>query len=116
MNLDMSLYNFVEHRRPDGLTEIIAISTFAGKPVRGKAICAADDNYDIEKGKMLAAARCNAKIAEKRYKRSVCKINEAIELVAEAGRFYDKMKHYNDDSRTALIEAERLVDTLVSEM
>lgn len=47
---------------------VVALGSFAGKVVTGVARCAPEDMFDIEKGKRLAAARCTAKIAEKRVK------------------------------------------------
>lgn len=105
MNIDLTKYTYVTHTRKDGRVEVIAISTFAGKPVRGKAICAESDAFDEEKGKLLAAARCNAKIAVKRYTRARRKIVEAEKAVADATKFYDAMRHYRDDAYHAMIQA-----------
>ena len=44
---------------------VVAVSSYAGKTVRGVAKCDPRDTFDIEKGKELAAARCNEKIAYK---------------------------------------------------
>ena len=112
----MDRYKFVQHTRKDGCIEVIAISTFAGKPVRGKAICASDDTFNLEKGKKLAAARCNAKVAEKRYRRAKGKIAEAETQVKYATRFYDKMRHYYEDSWVALNNARRDVQNVVDEL
>ena len=46
------------------------MSTFAGKTVVGVAHCAPADEFNIEIGKKIAAARCSVKIAEKRMKRA----------------------------------------------
>ena len=45
---------------------IVAMSTFAGKAVTGVARCDPRDEFIIDDGKKLAAARCSVKIAEKR--------------------------------------------------
>ena len=45
---------------------VVAISTYAGKTVKGYAKCHPDDTWDWEKGKALAIARCAEKIAAKR--------------------------------------------------
>ena len=116
MSIDLTRYKFIEHTRKDGRKEIIAISTFAGLPVRGKAICAADDNYDRYKGMSLAAARCNEKIADKRYKRSKKKIREAEKAVLEATRFYDNMRHYHEDSYMNRLNAIRECRELEGEL
>lgn len=51
----------------DNTGSIIAVSSYAGHTVRGKAKCHPEDNYNEELGRELAASRCNAKIADKRY-------------------------------------------------
>lgn len=64
-------------------TKVIALSTYAGRTVRGIAKCHPNDNFDEEYGKKLAAARCNAKIAEKRYVRAHKKYNEYLKRIHE---------------------------------
>ena len=116
MSIDMSKYTFITHTRKDGRVEIIAFSTFGGKSVRGKAICADGDTFDEEKCKLLAAARCNAKIAAKRYARAKQKIAEAEKAVADATKFYDAMRHYRDDSYHAMIQAGSFKNKLEGEL
>lgn len=116
MNIDLTKYTFVTHTRKDGRVEVIAISTFAGKPVRGKAICAKDDTFDEEKGKLLAAARCNDKIAAKRYNRAKQKLAEAEKAVADAAKFYDAMRHYQEDAFLAKLNASKIVKETLSEL
>ena len=62
-------------------TKVIALSTYAGRTVRGIAKCHPNDTFDEEYGKKLAAARCNAKIAEKRYARALSKYNEYVNRI-----------------------------------
>lgn len=116
MNIDLTKYTFVTHTRKDGRVEVIAISTFAGRPVRGKAICAEGDTFDEEKGKLLAAARCNEKIAVKRYARAKQKIDEAGKAVADATKFYDAMRHYRDDAYYAMVLAGSFKNKLEGEL
>ena len=116
MDIDLTKYTFVTHTRKDGRVEVIAISTFAGKPVRGKAICAKGDTFVYEKGIKLAAARCNEKIAVKRYKRAKQKIAEAEKAVAEATKFYDAMRHYRDDAYYAMVHAGSFTNKLEGEL
>ena len=60
------LQMFTNYRYFIAGNKVIAVSTYAGKTVRGIAICSPEDKFDIEFGKKLAAARCNEKVAEKR--------------------------------------------------
>ena len=74
--------------------KVIALSRYAGKTVRGIAVCAPDDEFDIEKGKELARLRCAHKIAKKRFARANRKIQEAYMQVQENVNFYNKMVEY----------------------
>ena len=84
---------------------VIAVSTYAGKAVRGVAKCDATDEFDWEKGKVLAAARCNLKIAKKRAKRAFCKVSQAYADYVEGANWYNKMVDYYNDSNEAVEEA-----------
>ena len=59
-------------------SRVIAVSTYAGKTVRGVAVCHAGDTFSLEKGKKLAALRCAEKIAKKRVARANQKVDELI--------------------------------------
>lgn len=107
-------YKIIVHQNPNNLgTEVIAVSSYAGHPVRGKAICAPDDEFDEEKGIALAKARCNAKIAEKRVKRALRKFAEAQQNCIEAKRYNEKMKNYLVDAEAALMSADQDVQHLL---
>lgn len=107
-------YKIIIHQNPNNLgTEVIAVSSYAGRPVRGKAICAPDDAFDEEKGIALAKARCNAKIAEKRQKRAFRKFAEAQQNCIEAKRYNEKMKNYLADAEAALTSAKQDVQHLL---
>lgn len=47
---------------------VVAVQTFAKKAYRGIARCSEKDTFDVEKGKKLAALKCNLKIANERMK------------------------------------------------
>lgn len=65
-------YRYVKHGN-----EVIAISSFAGRTVKGKAKCHPNDIFDFEYGSKLTAARCNQKIAFLRWKRACKKFQDA---------------------------------------
>lgn len=94
--------------------KIIAVSRYAKKTVRGVAICHPDDNFNLEIGKQIAAARCNEKVAQKRYARAESKFAEAEEKLAEAQNYYDRMKEYMNDSFIAMNEASQSYDTMIA--
>lgn len=112
MNFNLSKYKFYVPTNKDGSPkgEVIAVSTYAGRYVRGVAKLNPLDEFDIEAGKKLAAARCNAKIAQKRAKRAQKKILEATQQRQEAERFYQKMLCYYSDATSEWAEAVNRVD------
>ena len=95
-------YKFYEfnHLRADGTTSlrIVAVSSFAGKPVKGYADCHPNDEFDREYGQALAAARCAEKIAVKRCNRAYNKVDEARALVNAALAHLQKMMQYEADA------------------
>ena len=99
-----------------GLNKVIAISTYAGRVVRGVAKCAPGDTFDIEKGKNLAIARCAAKIAKKRLNRAYKKYDESIVTFEEAQAHREDMFRYVTDSSLALKAAEAEVSQLERDM
>lgn len=95
--------------------KIIAISTYAGRTVRGIAKCHPNDKFDEEFGKKLAAARCNKKIADKRYARSLKKFHEVDALLRFFKAEVDSAREYVADSFEALMQAYKDVESLVGE-
>lgn len=89
--------------------KVIALSSYGGRTVRGIAKCHPGDTFNEEVGKALASARCNEKIAAKRYARAMKKYNEMIQelhkMEAEAHRIAD----YLHDSYEAYKEAKEIV-------
>ena len=95
-------YKFYEynHQRADGTTSlrIAAVSSFAGKPVKGYADCHPNDEFDREYGYALAAARCAEKIAAKRCNRAYTKVDEAKAMANAALAHLQKMMRYEADA------------------
>jgi hypothetical protein len=107
MRYPIEKYQIAVHQHPEYLgTEIIARSTYAGKVVKGKAICHADDNYSEEKGIKLAVARCAQKIAHKRAARATRLLKKANEQLALAQKYVADMTAYHTDAIAELTEAQ----------
>ena len=96
--------------------KVIAVSTYAGQSVRGVAICDEGDQFDKEKGKMLAAARCNQKVAQKRKKRADEKLKNAVIAYEKAAKHMYKMNEYYEDARVAVKNANMRVKGILKEM
>lgn len=87
-------------------TKVIAVSSYGGRKVKGVANCHPEDNFDLEYGKDLAAARCNAKVAAKRLKRATKKLFEAKDMIVDVTNHANKMYEYYVDSEQAAKDAE----------
>lgn len=111
-NYPLSKYRFY-HATRDGQKQVIAVSTYAGRTVRGRATCAPEDSYDEQVGREIAAARCNEEIARRRYLRSCACYDEAQRKYEEAMAFLKRMGDYLDDSQAAFVEARALTDRLL---
>ena len=108
-------YRYFKIERPDGSIKIVAVSTYAGKTVRGVAICDSGDAYDENKGKELAAARCELRVAEKRYKRAGLKVKTVAEQLDNfAAKYGDAQKYYADSARNYAQAESHLMELLDS--
>lgn len=113
MKYSLDKYKFYQFKNDKGGTTIVALSTFAGRPVKGYAKCDPRDEFSIEKGKELAAARCNLKVAEKRKARATQKYREASQAWGIAQEFYDRMRQYFMDADDQVDEAKATIDELI---
>lgn len=93
--------------------KVIAVSTYAGRTVRGVAKCDPRDEFSLERGKKLAAARCNEKVAIKRAKRAIKAYVAAIEDEERAVARTDKMSQYVNDASDAVIEAAAIINDIL---
>lgn len=111
-------YKFYQynHKRADGSKSlrIVAVSSFAGKPVKGYADCHPNDEFDVEYGHALAAARCAEKIAAKRCNRAYNKVDEAKAQVVAAMTHLEKMMKYESDAEASYNIASYELATILS--
>lgn len=108
-------YRYYEFEQ-NGEKCVAAVSSYAGRKVRAVARCSKSDAYDFEKGKKLAAARCDLKIREKRIKRSWNKRHEAAIALERATKQWDKMNKYYSDSLEECIVSQKYLKILEESM
>jgi hypothetical protein len=94
------MYRHYFYTDKNGAKVVVAVSTYAGKPVKAIAKCDPSDNYSEEKGRQLAEARCNVRVSAKRRARAKMKLREAEIALIEAQRHYEDMVHYHAESCT----------------
>ena len=95
---------------------VVAISTYAGKTVKGYAKCHPDDAWNWEEGKKLAIARCAEKIAVKRANRATRKVAEAQEILAEAIAHLNDMLNYHMNAADEVTATNAEVNRLLAKM
>lgn len=108
-------YQHAIHTDDKGRKVVVAWSTYAGKIVHGRAKCSANDEFSLEKGKKLARARCNARIAKRRRANAERLLEEAKRAKAQAEQRYIKMLHYYTDACDSYINAEGHVNLLLEQ-
>ena len=96
--------------------KIIAVSSYAGKTVKGYAKCHPSDTFDVETGKKLATLRCAQKIAEKRFNRAAMCEAKAKEAVKAAELHYRDMGDYRTDAAIAWDKADTELKNFVKEI
>ena len=117
MNYPIEKYQIINHTSKEYKTnEIIAMSTYAGKVVKGKAIQHENDVFDYETGKKLAIARCAAKIAIKRKNRAKRLFDEAKSQLNAALRYVNRMCDYYTDACAEVEETQAAVENILSEI
>ena len=117
MKYPIEKYNIVIHQHPTyHTTEIIAYSTYAGKVVKGKAICHINDHYDEQKGIKLAAARCAEKIAHKRQARATKLLAKAQRQAQEAQTYLTNMMMYVADAKSEVASTKAEVAEILKSM
>lgn len=108
-----------EEKNEDGSVRcpvVVAISTYAGQNVKAYAKTNPGDEFNWEKGRDLAVARCNAKIAGKRHKRAQKKVAEAQRQLDAALKYLADMTAYAADSADELAEAKAYVAKVMDKM
>lgn len=94
--------------------QVIAVSTFAGKTVKGVAKCDPHDTFSLDTGKRLAALKCNNKITAKRLKRAALRYVEAEKAVVAAQKHAERMKRYYMDAKAENKEADTELTNLLA--
>ena len=72
--------------------EVIAVCHYAGRTVKSVAHCHPDDNFDLERGKKVAKAKCEIKIGQIKVRNATEKFRTAAKAADEADRKYNDMK------------------------
>ena len=95
--------------------DVIAVTTYCGKPVRAIAKCHPEDKFNCDFGRDLATARVNLKVAKKRRARSYEKMYAAADALRKAQDFYKEMCDYNTAAINEVRDAEEAIKFLMEQ-
>ena len=109
----MSKYRWVTYEGLDGQKIVTSISSYAGKTVKGHAKCDPLDEFSLDKGRSLATARCDEKIAKRRVKRAKHCFEDAKREYDEALKHLQDMCVYYSDAVERLNEAKRHTENVL---
>lgn len=108
-------YKMIYYTKPTGERVTVAESTFAGKRVKGVAVCHINDAYDKEFGDKLAKARCDHAISTKRVRR----INETLDwykkFMKNVYEGFLKTEVAVDKAADRFFETKEIVENIVSQ-
>lgn len=116
MRYPLEKYKYYTYINENGSQEIAAVSTYGGKYVKGVAKCNPTDSYELEKGKKLAATRCNFKVASKRLKLAASRKAEAKIALDKAISYYDKMSNFLTKATNEYVEAKEDLNKLIDSL
>ena len=85
--------------------EVIAVCHYAGQTVKSVAHCHPTDEFDLDKGKAVAKAKCEVKVGRIKVRNATNKYRAAAKAADEANRKYNDMKQYYIDSVDFLDDA-----------
>lgn len=108
-------YRFIHYVNANEETVTVCVSKYAGKIVRGVAICSLSDEYDEVVGNRIAQARCDLKVAEKRLKRAQQKKLDAEKELRYHEMKLAKMDNYLHDAMAEKSLAESNLTTVESD-
>ncbi len=94
---------------------VVAVQTFAHRKYSGIARCAKSDTFDVEKGKRIAALKCNKKIASARLKYATREFENATRWAKEAEDLRKKLAIYYLLSEDEYDEAVEELDKCIKE-
>ena len=107
--------NFVPKYRyyTNGENVVVAVASYKGRTIRGVAKCSEQDEFDLETGKKLAAARCAMKIARERVKFTEEMREMWQEILARNAVEYEKWDDRSADALEIEKQAKHTYEELV---
>ena len=96
--------------------EIYVTAQYAGKEYRAVSKCAPEDDFDMTKGCLLARARLDAKIAEKRHKKAKIKLDAVKKDLTDITFRLSDMKSYFKFTKSELKKCDKYLRDIEHDM
>jgi hypothetical protein len=106
-------YTYVNYTNKDGKQVVVAISRHAGQIVKGYAVCDPADEFDLEVGKKLAAARCNKKVLAKKLDENFNRMSEVMLAMEELGEYHRLLDVKHCDLEHQFVEADNEINSIL---
>lgn len=110
--------NFVPKYRyyTNGKDIVVAVSSYAGRTIRGVAKCSEQDEFDLETGKKLAAARCAMKITRERVKYAKAQREHWLKMMSFQADILMKAEDRYADALEIEKQAKHAYEELIKEL
>lgn len=110
--------NFVPKYRyyTNGENVVVAVASYKGRTIRGVAKCSEQDEFDLETGKKLAAARCAMKIARERVKYAKAQRDMWQDILAFNAAQFEKWDARYDDALEIEEKTRDAYDDMIEEL
>lgn len=110
MKMKIGNYNYQIYTHDN---EVLAVSTYAGRYVKGKAKCDPKDEYSKEHGIKLAVARCDEKIAKKRVKAAFAEVQVLTEMLRDINSMLDDAEAFYMNAKKIEKTASDVLETVL---
>lgn len=97
----------------NGENVVVAVASYKGRTIRGVAKCSEQDEFDLETGKKLAAARCAMKIAKERVKYTKVQRDMWQEILAYNAAEYERWDDRHEDALEIERQAREAYDDMI---
>ena len=108
--MNMARYTFYKQGN-----NVICVSHYAGKTVKGIAKCAPTDTYSDDFGKALSQLRCDIKVARKRYQAALDSYNSIDELYGYIKRDREDAEQWVLTCQNELNQLTQTYDTIIKD-
>ena len=109
-------YTYYNYVNKDGKQVVVAVSRHAGQTVKGYAVCDPADEFDLEVGKKLAAARCNQKVLAKKINSNAEKVSNIDMMIMDLMNYRESINARISGDSFALSQATAEINDILASL